>query len=118
MSVIKFELKKEHVLLLKNVNWSLIDNKRIVSIKNEDDQSPFGGDDIYDDINLIINGKPDNLDVLNMDEPPKYTEEQKLEWDKIINELPIALDLILYTGSFELGMYKTRWHLRKWEKIK
>jgi hypothetical protein len=55
---------------------------------------------------------------LTNDKFPEYSVEQKSEWDKLYSELPMALDIILYNGSFELGKYKTRYHLRDWKKIK
>jgi hypothetical protein len=48
---------------------------------------------------------------------PVYTDSQIAEWDKLYSELPMALDVILYNGNFELGTYKTRYHLRDWKKI-
>ena len=118
MSVIKFELKKEHVLLLKNLRWGLTQNKFIVSTENiTEDPAPFGADTVYEGVDLILNGKPEGFDPLNNDGMGTYTDEQISEWDKLISELPTALDIILYNGNFELGTYKTRYHLRDWKKI-
>jgi hypothetical protein len=118
MSVVKFELKEEHVLLLKNLKWGLLENKFIVSAEDiTEDPAPFGADNIYEGIDLVLNGKPENFDPLNSTELTTYTAEQIAEWDKLISELPTALDIILYTGSFELGNYKTKYHLKDWKKI-
>jgi hypothetical protein len=54
---------------------------------------------------------------MNTNEPTEYTPEQTKEWDKLISELPTALDIILYNGHFELGLYKSKYHLRDWKKI-
>lgn len=121
MSVLKFELKEEHVKLLKNLNWSLGKDKIIKGIStNEFDEviPPFGEDDLYYAIDLIINGKPSNFDPLNDTGDIVYTEEQIAEWDKLYSELPMALDIILYIGNIEYGMYKTKYHIRDWKKIK
>ncbi len=116
MSLIKFEFKNEHLLLLKNLKWSYHLNKFLVSADDFlTDQSPFGGDDIYEDIDLILNGKPENFDPLSSNRK-EFSLEQKEEWDKLMNELPIALDIVLYTNSFEIGHYKTRYHDRNWKK--
>jgi hypothetical protein len=121
MSIVKFELKKEHIELLKFLKWGLMENKFVVSAEDiTDDACPFGGDNIYESIDLILNGKPENFDPLNTSEPKEFTSEQIKEWDNLISELPTALDVILnmYNDKFELGKYKTKYHLRDWKKIK
>jgi hypothetical protein len=117
MSVLKFELKEEHVKLLKNLRWGVKDGV-IVNTYNdgEDYIPPFGEDNLYEAIDVILNGKPTNFDPFNTSEISDYTEEQKAEWDKLYQELPIALDIVLFNGSYELGFYKTKWHLRNWVK--
>jgi hypothetical protein len=118
MSVIKFELKEEHLKLLKHLKWGLLDNKFLVSSENiSEDTAPFGVDDVYEGIDLILNGKPENFNPLETYEFNNYSEDQKKEWDKLLSELPTALDIILYNGHFELGLYKTRYHDRLWKKI-
>lgn len=120
MSVIKFELKKEHVLLLKNLRWS-VNNQGIISgVADEGDETapPFGEYNIYDAISLILNGKPKDIDLLTHDSFFTYTDEEMAEWDKLYSELPTALEIILFNGSFELGVYKTKYHDRNWVKIK
>jgi len=116
MSVLKFELKNEHLKLLKHLRWSMNGNNLIVNL--EDDESTiFGENNIYDAIDLILNGRPAEIDALTHEDIIEYTPEQKAEWDKIYSELPMALDVVLYNGHFELGEYKTRYHLRDWKKI-
>lgn len=118
MSVIKFELKEEHVKLLKNLRWSL-KGGFIINMHNDGDDyiPPFGEDNMYEAIDVILNGKPTNFDPFNTDETVEYTDEQKAEWDNLYNELPTALDVVLYNGNYELGSYKTKWHDRVWKKI-
>lgn len=118
MSVIKFELKEEHVKLLKNLRWCIKDNL-IVNIHNNGDEyvPPFGENNIYEAIDTILNGKPIDFDPFNVENFKDYSEEQKAEWDKLYSELPIALDIVLFNGSYELGTYKTKWHDRVWKKI-
>jgi hypothetical protein len=119
MSAILFELKEEHVKLLKNLRWSLNTDKIISGVADEGDEiaPPFGENNLYEAIDLILNGKPEGVNLLEVDEFAEYTDEQMAEWDKLYAELPMALDVILYTGKFELGKYKTRYHLRDWVKI-
>jgi hypothetical protein len=118
MSTLIFELKKEHVKLIRDLRWSL-DKKNIISAVADDGDEiapPFGSSNIYEAIDLILNGKTIDVDPLTHDEETIYSDEQKAEWDKLYKELPTALDLILFNGHFELGVYKTKWHLRNWKK--
>ena len=119
MSVIKFELKEEHIKLLKFLRWSVNKNNIISGVADEGDDiaPPFGEVNLYEAIDLILNGKPVGIDPLTHEEFPEYSTEQKAEWDKLYAELPIALDVILFNGSFELVQYKTRFHDRNWKKL-
>lgn len=117
MSVIFFKLKEEHIKLLKNLRWSMKDNI-ITNTYNDGEETapPFGENNIYEAIDLILNGNKNNTDPFVQEEFVEYTDEQKAEWDNLYAELPTALDVILYNGHFELGLYKTRYHLRAWAK--
>lgn len=116
MSVINFELKQIHLDLLKHLQWSLMDGKFLVSTEDVSiDVAPFGADNVYEAIDLILNGKPEDFNPLETSEV-NYTQEQKDNWDALLGELPMALDIILYNGHFELGTYKTRYHSRQWKK--
>jgi hypothetical protein len=118
MSIIVFELKRDHLSLLKNLRWRT-DNNVIVSTADEGDTiAPvFGMNTIYEAIDLILNGKPTDIDPLTHEDWIEYTPEQKAEWDKLFAELPLALEVILFNGHFELGTYKARYHDRIWKKI-
>ncbi len=121
MSLLKFELKTEHLLLLKHIEWSSLGNGIIVGTKEvEEDEAetyvPFGCDTLYEGIDLILNGKGENFDPLNQDEPNQYTPEQIAAWDKLYAELPLALDVILTLGTFEKGNYVSRFGQRDWKK--
>lgn len=117
MSILKFELKEEHVKLLKHLRWSKDKNNIIVGLDGEEDSVPFGENNIYEAIDLILNGRPEDFNALEDDEIINYSEDQKKNWDNLYRELPIALDIILYTGKFELGSYKTKFHDRNWKKM-
>lgn len=131
MSLIKFELKKEHLMLLKNLEWSKTETNHILSINNLDNDdveevilTPFGGDNLIQDIGLIIYGRAEGEDIVPRmnDEDGKdsivqsYTEEQISEMTELFNGLVTALDICLYTQSFELGHYKRKYHERHWVK--
>ena len=120
MSALIFELKEEHVKLLKNLRWSMNKDNIVSGVADEGDEiaPPFGEVNLYEAIDIILNGKPSNIDFMTHEDFPEYSQEQIAEWDKLYSELPMALDVILYTGSFELGIYKSRYYLRDWKKIK
>lgn len=115
MSVIKFELKEEHLKLLKHLEWGELSLDSHINTKG--DNSPFGGIDYYEDMGVILYGQPDDFDPFEGD-PFKWTEEQKSEMDELIIELPRAIEVILYTQSFETGTYRTKYHDKNWKKIK
>jgi hypothetical protein len=118
MSVILFELTEKHVKLLKQLRWSLNKENIISGVSDEGDEiaPPFGENNIYDAIDLILNGVPADFDPLHTEDLKEYSDEQKAEWDKLYAELPTALDLVLFNGSFELGNYATKYHDRQWKK--
>ena len=115
MSVIKFELKEDHVKLLKHLSWKELTEGKQITTNGEN--SPFGGMDHYEDMGVILYGQPEDFDPFEGN-PFVWTDEQKEEMDKLIEELPLAIEVILSTGSFELGRYKCRFHIREWKKIK
>jgi hypothetical protein len=120
MALLKFELKQEHLLLLKNLKWSIDDDFIIKTIGEDSDthgQSPFGGEDVFEDMALILYGRPDDFDPLD-EECVSYTEyndEQKEEMLKLLSELPTALSVVLNRQSFELGNYKSKWYDINWK---
>ena len=121
MSVLKFELKEEHVKLLKNLSWSLNSENHIVALGHDGLESipPFGEDSLYEAMEIILNGVPQDFDPFDFAKiDKKYSDEQKAEWDKLYEELPTALDLVLYNGSYELGKYKTKYNVKEWKKLK
>jgi hypothetical protein len=48
----------------------------------------------------------------------KLDDEKKARLDKLLVELPMALDIVLKTQSFDLGTYKTKTNYINWKKIK
>lgn len=119
MALIKFELKDDHIKLLKHLRWSMVSDQ-LVSRGDDTEEygdSPFGGDDLLEDMCIILNGKPDNFNPMD-DETLVSTlsDEEKSSILALHSELPTALDIILYTGSFEPGHYKRKWYDRNWIK--
>lgn len=130
MSLVKFELKEDHLKLLKNLQWSKTDTNHLLSISGIDSDysedvilTPFGGDDLMEDIGQIIYGQPEGEDIVPMsyDEEGdgtfkyKYCDEEIKYMEELFDGLSIALDICLFTQSFVAGHYKTRYHLRDWK---
>ena len=81
--------------------------------------SHYGGENnLYEAIDLILNGMPDDFDPFNTEDIKVYSDEQKAEWDKLYSELPIALDIVLFNGHFELNTYATQYHSRVWRVMR
>jgi hypothetical protein len=116
MSVLKFELKEDHLKLLKHVEWERDFNGETIITSNDGD-NPFGGIDHYEDMGIILYGKPEEFDPFEGD-PFIWSDEQKEEMDKLLSELPMAIEVILNTQSFSIGKYKTKFHDKNWKKIK
>jgi hypothetical protein len=116
MSLLIFELKNEHLLLLKNLRWGLTNDKFIISTEDlNDEPTLFNTNDIYEGIDIILNGKPKDFDPLNSFELVTYSDEQKKEWDKLISDLPVAVEIILSTQGFEVGKYVATHYDRVWK---
>jgi hypothetical protein len=107
MSLIKFELKEDHIKLLRNMAWNKGELDVIVG--------EFDGDYDEEEMGIIVYGMPEGeFDPTNEKVIP-YTEEQVEHLNKLKEELPMALDIIMQTGKFEAGHYKTKYHLRNWK---
>ena len=113
MSVLKFELKKGHVELLKHLEWGDLEDATISTIEKQ----PFGDYAFYDDMGVILYGKPEEFDPFEGN-PFQWTPEQVVEMENLMSELPRAIEVVLNSQSFEPGLYKTRFSSRIWKKIK
>jgi len=107
-----FELKEEHIKLLRNacVRWDdcefgapAIDCKR-----------PYGNTAVYEDIAEILDIKPVTIDC-----GFKIFSEDQKEWmRKIHHETKTALQIVLSTGKFESGLYECpKYFTRCWRKV-
>lgn len=111
MSVIKFELTKEHIALVKNIDFE----ETLLSATGE---YVFGlSGDKYEDVGIIVYGIPDTEFDPTSSDAITYSDEQKEEMDKLISEIPHALQIMLTTGIFSEGRYKTKFHDINWKKI-
>lgn len=110
MGLIKFNLTEDHIKVVKHMDWN---------------NYPFENKNAkYDTIGLILYGKEDfPLPKFYNDNPDEFlehkelwSEEHKTYMDKINNELMMALSVMLQTGIFEAGEYKTKHYLINWKK--
>jgi hypothetical protein len=119
MSVLKIEITDEHLKLLKYLNWSLKDNLvSNIGHDGEEEIPPFGQNNLYEGMALILNGKPEDFDPLNTEEETEFSEDFKAKCERLYSELPLALEVILQRQSFSLGTYKAKYHDRVWKQIK
>lgn len=126
MSLIKFELKEDHLKLLKGLQWSLTETNHILSISDMDNDdaeevilTPFGGDDLIEDIGAIIYGQPEDFDPFDEETEfgkTKYSDEQIAYMTELFSGLKHALSIVLYTQSFNTGHYKRPYHDIHWTK--
>jgi len=117
MALIKFELKEDHLKLLKHLDKWEIDASNSIFCETEN-KTPYGGLSLTEDVGIILYGKPDTeFDPLSP-YGAEYTEEQIAEIDKLYDELPMALDIICFNlpEATEVAHYKTKWHQRNWKK--
>jgi hypothetical protein len=113
MSIVKFELTENHLKLIRNLRFRMDDTNNITC---SDVLSPFGGDNLYEDMDLILNGKPDDFDPMKL--PEGLSDETVGVLANLYSELPMALEIVLGLNTFELGWYKRKWHDRSgWKKV-
>jgi hypothetical protein len=112
MSINRFELTEDHIKLVKNIKIN-----EISGVPQIDEDNPFGGDNLYDDMNLILNGKTREVGPDDTWEEVSYPEEDIVYWDKLKSELATALDVVLCVSSFEPGTYGSRSFNRTWKKV-
>ncbi len=116
MSVLKVTITDDCIKILRHLKSSMKYNTLQLTIADNDDDLPFTDDDKYEYINLVLNGKiVENLS--DESERQMFTDEQRSEWDILWDQLPLVLECILYTGSFEIGMYKAKFNTREWKRI-
>ena len=114
MSLEKLELTNDHIKLVKQLIFTNLDG---VIFAADDRGSAFGGDDKLDDIEIILEGVPEGgIDPFG--DQPVLSDEKKERYEKLYSELPDALEIILSLGTFEIGNYKRRSHIRRggWKK--
>ena len=114
MSLHKFQLNEQHIALIKALIWEKNDLAEMVG-PTIDPLKPFGNYDIINDIGLILCGPP-VVTRPDQEDEATYTDEQITEFKKLYSELSMALDIVMFTGKFEPGNYRTKTYVRDWIK--
>ena len=127
MSLVKFELKDDHLKLLRALQWSQTDTDHLLSISSVDNDdaedivlTPFGGDDLMEDMGHIIYGMSEE-DIDFMDEDSEFGktnwgEEKEAYMRELFDGLSTALSIVLSNQSFETGHFKRKFHDVVWTK--
>lgn len=113
-----FKLTEDHINVVSGLD--LVLTKEAIEEREKENINIFGGGyDLLEEIALIIYGQ--NLEM-NTDifatKSFNLTQEQKDYSEKISNELPLALKIILQNKSFETGEYVSKSYDNKWIKKK
>lgn len=117
MAIVKFELKENHLKLLKHLSWKIGKDNSIETLEVENG-TPYGGISLVEDAGLILHGKPDgDFDPLSS-VPPQYSDEQIEEIEELYDELPLALEVVTYLRTFKLGHYKKKYNSNHWKEYK
>lgn len=115
--MIQFELKEEHLDLLKNGCWEYDGSCEYGSI-GLDCKRPFGNSSVEYDIAEII-GDEELLDAYENDRDlEKIFEDRESKYFELYKELATALEIIFQLNTFELGVYEKEdnWSSSKWRK--
>lgn len=104
-----FELKEEHLKLLRNMTVRWDDCEFGAPII--DPKKPYGNSCVYEDIaNILgIEGFKDSDDEIS------FSKEQEDLMDKFHKETGMTLQIVLITGKFEAGIYEADEYLNNWK---
>jgi len=104
-----FELKEEHIKLLRNmcVRWDDCEfGAPSISI---DCKRPYGNSNVYHDIAKIL-----GIEGTIIDNKEAFSQEQ-IDWmNRIHKETKVALQIVLVTGEFRPGEYVSDEYADNW----
>ena len=118
MALIKITITDDHLNLIKNLNWDFDlfakegDDYKLPKLV---DDKPFGEGHVYEQMQLILDG-PRTITDPNDTVSFFLDDEIQARYDKLLLELPMVLQIVLKTGKFETGNYKTKSHFIEWVK--
>ena len=109
MAKVKFNLTKEHILLLKHIGIVANDNKIMWDLTETEGEN-------FREVETILKGKipPDDL----LKESFEYNEEVKEHYKTLLSELPTALAITLEHMSINPDEYYRLSYQTFWNKVK
>lgn len=129
MSVIRFTLTTEHLSLLRAINWTFdkesnrpmahkldpFGNRDAIYSDNTDDEdASYAAPSIYEEMSYVL-GIPHIPGTEKDAEGKQYDDEAKSKMDKLFNELPTAINIVMFTKSFQEGTYRTKFGYADWK---
>jgi hypothetical protein len=106
----QFELKEEHLKLLRNaiVSW----DSREFGAPSIDCKKPYGNSDVYEDMAKIlgIKGFEDYEGEIS------FSKEDVALMENLHKEIKVALQIVLRTGKIEPGIYVADEYGDNWTK--
>lgn len=109
---IQFELTEQHLKLIHRMNVGYDDYCEF-GAPAIDPKRPYGNSSVYYDIGEILRIDPEGGTL----EDPEFTEEQEEFMLDIHKSTAEALQVILASGSFELGIYEAEKYKHNWVKV-
>lgn len=103
-----FELKDEHIKLLRNMCVSWDDCE--FGAPSIDCKRPYGNSDVYDDMAKIL-----GISGTIVDDEEVFSEEQIVMMDQLHKDTEIALQIVLVTGEFKTGEYMSDMYFDNWQ---
>ena len=108
MGKITFELTNDHINLIKNLDFKSNSNVLVCDFNITGDK--------YQDIEIILKGRISDADLTTTSY--EYNDEIKEYYDKLIEELPIALNIIIQNLTVNSGVYSRLSYQNNWNLIK
>ena len=105
-----FEIKKEHLLLIKNM-YVRYDEWTEFGAPEIDPKRPYGNSDALCDMcDILGRDKPD------FEEDEWFSDEEENELMNLHKETAIALQICLVNQSFDVGVYECDKYMTNWKK--
>jgi hypothetical protein len=114
MSTVKIKIKSDHIKLVKQLSFTIQNDHLSTLDKDNEKPHPFGFEDLYTDMGLVIYGQPENFDPY-ADELITYSEEQKEYMDQLWLDMPLVLELRCVFGDLQEGLYKRKFNDPNWK---
>ena len=119
MKPVRFALKEEHIKLLRkaNVGWNDVE----AGAPEIDPKRPYGNSDVISHVLEILGWNKATITTQGRSEEVTLNWENAPAWlraaaEQVHRETEMALDIVLFFGAFEAGVYEKRgW--REWVRI-